>query len=357
MLFRQLFDPTTSTYTYLLADDTTKEAVLIDPVREQVERDATLVEQLGLRLVATVETHVHADHVTGAWALHKRFGSDIVYPASAGVDGARTVGEGAVVPFGRRSLHVRLTPGHTSGCATYVLDDGSKAFTGDALLVQGTGRTDFQQGDARQLFRSVWDQILTLPDDTELYPAHDYKGRTVTTVAEEKAFNPRLGAGKTEDDFVAIMDQLDLAYPRFIDEALPANQRLGRDADETAEASPAAVDPFADMPRGPTGARHVTPVWVDQHAAEVRLIDVRQPEEFTGPLGYIDGSELVPLDRLMAEASSWPKDVPIVTICRSSGRSDRAALALESHGFRQVASMVGGMMAWDHSALSNGAHA
>ena len=230
MLFRQLFDPTTSTYTYLLADADTREAVLIDPVREMVDRDVQLLEELGLRLVATLETHVHADHVTGAWLLKQRLGSDIVYPASSGVKGAdRLVEEGEAVSFGRHALEVRFTPGHTDGCATYVLDDQSRAFTGDALLIHGSGRTDFQQGDARRLYRSVWDQILSLPAETKLYPGHDYKGLTVTTVAEEKAFNPRLGAGRTEDDFVAIMANLKLAYPRFIDRALPANLALGRE--------------------------------------------------------------------------------------------------------------------------------
>jgi sulfur dioxygenase len=184
MLFRQLFDPTTSTYTYLLADADSKEAILIDPVREQVDRDSEVLQGLGLRLVATLETHVHADHVTGGWALKRRWGSDIIVPAGTGVANAdRTVDEGDEVHFGRFALVVRRTPGHTDGCTTYVTHDLKRAFTGDALLIRGSGRTDFQQGDARQLYRSVWDQILSLPDETELYPGHDYKGRTVTTVA------------------------------------------------------------------------------------------------------------------------------------------------------------------------------
>jgi sulfur dioxygenase len=233
MLIRQLIDPDTSSYTYLLADMATHDAVLIDPVREQFERDSLLLRELDLRLVATLETHVHADHVTGAWLLKQRFGSTIIYSSAAGVvDADELVGEGDRVWFGGRSVQARLTPGHTAGCTTYVLDDGTAAFTGDALLIHGSGRTDFQGGDARTLFRSVRGQVFSLADSTLLYPAHDYRGRTVTTVAEEKAFNPRLGLTRTEDEFVAIMQGLELPYPRHIDVALPANMNLGRPVDD-----------------------------------------------------------------------------------------------------------------------------
>lgn len=351
MLFRQLFDPSTSTYTYLLADPESREAILIDPVKEQVQRDAETLERLGLRLVATLETHVHADHVTGAWGLKQRFGSDIVYPAPSGAEGAdRYVSEGDVVRFGRHALEVRLTPGHTSGCATYVLADRSKAFTGDALLIQGSGRTDFQQGSARTLYRSVHDQILSLPDDTELYPGHDYKGRTVSTVREERLYNPRLGQGKSEDDFVATMDALQLAHPRFIDRALPANLRLGKE-DGDGDAASSGKDPWAEVARSPTGVRHVTPEWVAQHCGEFRLVDVRGKDEWNGPLGHIGQARLVPLDTLESEAIRWDKDEPLVVVCRGSGRSDRAAQALENAGFRRVASMVGGMLAWREAGL------
>ena len=349
MLFRQLIDRDTSTYTYLLADLDAREAILIDTVKEQVDRDATLIEELGLTLVATLETHVHADHVTGAWLLKSKFGSEIIYPSSSGVDKAdRLVGEGDVVRFGRRAVGVRLTPGHTDGCATFVLDDLSKAFTGDALLIHGSGRTDFQQGDSRRLYRSVHDQILSLPAQTELYPGHDYKGRTVTTVGEEQKFNPRLGEGKTENDFVEIMDNLNLAYPRHIDRALPANLNLGReggDADAPASAAGLVLGTVS-----PSGVRHVTPAWVADHADKVRIIDVREPAEWTGPLGHIDQAELVPKGTLVGKAKSWDKEQPLVLVCRSSGRSDAAALDLERAGFKHVASMVGGMLAWSGSA-------
>jgi len=345
MLTRQLIDPDTSTYTYLLADEDTREAILIDPVREQVERDAQIIEELGLHLVATLETHVHADHVTGAWLLKQRFGSDILYPASSGVEGAdRLLGEGDTVRFGRHAVEVRLTPGHTAGCATYVTSDGSRAFTGDALLIHGSGRTDFQQGDARTLYRSVRDQIFTLPDATELYPGHDYKGRTVTTVAEEKAFNPRLGLEKDEDTFVEIMDGLNLAYPRYIDRALPANMNLGREAGDQDVVS--VSRPLQGQPRSVLGVVHVTPDWVREHGSEVRLVDVREPHEWAGELGRIPGAELISLGSLAEAAMGWDRKEAVVLICRSSGRSDAAARSLEGAGFEQVASMVGGMLAW-----------
>ena len=183
MIFRQLFDRVTCTYTYLLADEDTREAVLIDPVVEQVERDVALLRELDLHLVHTLETHVHADHVTGGGALRERLGSRSVVSAAAGVTCTDVaVSDGDRVVFGKHHLEVRSTPGHTEGCVTYVTDDQAMAFTGDALFVRGCGRTDFQGGDAATLYRSVHGQVLSLPDDTKVYPGHDYKGRTLTTV-------------------------------------------------------------------------------------------------------------------------------------------------------------------------------
>ncbi len=228
LIFRQLFDAESSTYTYLLADPDSKEAVLIDPVREQVERDVELLEQLGLRLKHSLDTHVHADHVTAAGELRKRLGIQTVLSKEGGAGCADILVEaGSRISFGGRFVEVRETPGHTNGCVTYVLDDGSMAFTGDALLIRGCGRTDFQQGDSQKLFRSVRENIFTLPDSTLLYPGHDYKGRTVTSVAEEKKYNPRLGLSKTEAEFVEIMKNLNLAPPKKIAEALPANLACG----------------------------------------------------------------------------------------------------------------------------------
>jgi sulfur dioxygenase len=230
MIFRQLFDAATSTYTYLLADPDTGEAVIIDPVREQADRDEQLVRQLGLDLKYTLDTHVHADHVTASSGLRDRFGAQTVVSARGGAACADLkVDDGSRVTFGRYTVEVLATPGHTSGCVTYVVRDGDRvlAFTGDALLIRGCGRTDFQQGDARTLYRSVHGKIFALPDDALLYPGHDYRGYTVSTVGEEKRFNPRLNLGVSEDAFVDIMGALKLANPRQMDVAVPANLACG----------------------------------------------------------------------------------------------------------------------------------
>ncbi len=235
LVFRQLFDPTSSTYTYLLGCSVSREAVLIDPVFEQVRRDAALIGELGLQLKWTLDTHVHADHVTGAWLLKQKLGSSIALSAAAGASGVdRQLGDGDRVEFGRRSLEVRATPGHTNGCVTYVLDDESMAFTGDCIMIRGSGRTDFQQGDPRALYRSVRSRIFSLPETCLLYPAHDYRGLTATSVAEEKKFNPRLGGEVGEGDYVGYMKNLDLPHPKKIDEAVPANLRCGQPGNEAA---------------------------------------------------------------------------------------------------------------------------
>jgi sulfur dioxygenase len=231
LLLRQLFDAETGTFTYLVADVPSGEGVLIDPVYEQHPRDLSLVRELGIDLVACLDTHAHADHVTGSWRMHQATSCAIGLAAAAR---ARNVtlplAHGERVRFGGRHLEVRATPGHTDGCLTFVLDDRSLAFTGDALLVRGCGRCDFQQGNAHTLFRSITEQILSLPDRCQLYPAHDYGGRQVSSVAEEKAYNARLGGGADERDFVGYMENLHLPHPHRIAEALPANLRSGRPA-------------------------------------------------------------------------------------------------------------------------------
>ena len=230
LIFRQLFDARSSTFSYLLADKTTREAVLVDSVFEQFARDSALIYELELKLLYTLDTHVHADHVTAAWLFKERHQSQIVVSAAGGAEGVDlAVREGDVIRFGSQALSVLATPGHTNGCVTFVSSDRSMAFTGDALLIRAAGRTDFQQGDARTLFRSVHDKVFSLPDTTLIFPAHDYKGRTVTSVEEEKRLNPRLGAGKDEAAFVEIMANLKLAYPKQIDRAVPANLHCGRE--------------------------------------------------------------------------------------------------------------------------------
>jgi sulfur dioxygenase len=241
MLFRQLFDLESSTYSYLLADPASREAILIDPVLEQLERDAALVAELDLVLGYALDTHVHADHVSALGALRERTGCATVMSRHGGAGCAdRLVDEGDTIRFGAYGLEVMATPGHTAGCLSYVTLDRAMAFTGDALLVRGCGRTDFQGGDSHRLYRSVHQRIFSLPDETLLYPAHDYHGRTATTVSEERRWNPRLGGGRSEAEFVAIMAELNLASPRRMAEVVPRNLNCGRDAaaDEPAAATP-----------------------------------------------------------------------------------------------------------------------
>jgi glyoxylase-like metal-dependent hydrolase (beta-lactamase superfamily II) len=242
MIFRQLFDHETFTYTYLLADEASREAVLIDPVLEQLERDTTLVRELSLKLVYALDTHVHADHVTALGTLRERTGARTVVSLRAGSGCPDVfVKSGDVIRFGAQALTVRETPGHTSGCITYVLADQSRAFTGDALLIRGCGRTDFQQGCARTLYRSVHEQIFSLPAGCLLYPGHDYKGRTVTTVAEEIEHNPRLGQGRTVEQFEKLMAELKLAYPKKMDQAVPMNLACGQSPGPPGPASKAPL--------------------------------------------------------------------------------------------------------------------
>jgi sulfur dioxygenase len=344
LVFRQLFDPPSSTYTYLLADGGSGAAVIIDPVFEQVRRDAALIEELGLRLLYALETHIHADHVTGAWLLKQRTGCRIALAAGSGAEVAdRYLVQDDVVAFGERNLQVRQTPGHTNGCLTYVLDDRSMAFTGDCLFVRGTGRTDFQQGDAHAMYRSIHEQIFTLPDTCLLYPAHDYRGLTVTSVREERRFNPRLGGEIGEGDFTGYMKNLRLAHPKQLDVAVPANLKCGRPESGigiTTEPNWAALRySFA-------GIWEIEPHGLEEQAPSVQILDVREPEEFTGPLGHIRGAILIPLGELVERAGELARDRPIVAVCRAGSRSAQATVILREAGFSDVANLSGGMLRW-----------
>jgi glyoxylase-like metal-dependent hydrolase (beta-lactamase superfamily II)/rhodanese-related sulfurtransferase len=344
LTFRQLFDPTSSTYTYLLGCSVTREAVLIDSVFEQVRRDAALVTELGLTLTWTLDTHVHADHVTGAWLLKQRLGSRIALAAAAGAVGPdRLLLDGDRIEFGRRSLEVRATPGHTSGCLTYVLDDESMAFTGDCVLIRGSGRTDFQQGDAHVLYRSVRARIFSLPDSCLLYPAHDYRGLMVTSVTEEKKFNPRLGGEIGEADYVGYMKNLDLPHPKKIDEAVPANLRCGQPGNQTK----APEEPtWAPLRFTFGGVWEVDPHWLEENLANVQIVDVREPAEFDGPLGHIRNATLIPLGQLAACANELRRGKPIVAVCRAGSRSAHATAILQKAGPADVANLPGGMLRW-----------
>jgi sulfur dioxygenase len=355
MIFRQLFDPESSTYTYLLGDEPTGEALLIDPVRDMVERDTQILTELGLRLVLTLETHVHADHIAGSGVLRQRLGSRSVMSEDAGAACADVmVADGQHLALGAIQIEARKTPGHTNGCVSYVVSEtGSsepaKVFTGDALLIRGCGRTDFQQGDASTLYESVTTKVFSLPDSTWIYPGHDYKGRTVSTVGEEKRFNPRLGGGKTKEQFVKIMGDLKLPQPKKIAEAVPANLLCG--VPQAAEHPPERA--WAPIERMPDDVPEVTVAWTREHLGEFRLIDVRELEEYQGELGHIPGSELLPLGTVEKSVAAWDREQPVVVVCRSGGRSGRAAKSLESMGFKRIASMRGGMLEWNRGASAS----
>jgi sulfur dioxygenase len=230
MIFRQLYEPESSTYTYLFGFPETGEALLLDPVLETIERDLAAVQDLGLELRYTLETHIHADHITSACRLRSLTGCKVVYPEMDNLPCA-DVGVSEVDPLevGGMTFKPLFTPGHTETHHCYLIDlpGVTRVFTGDALLIDGCGRTDFQGGDARALYRSIHEKIFTLPPDTLVFPAHDYQHRHVSTVIQEIERNPRLGGGRSIEEFEQIMAELNLPYPRRIDVAVPANQRCG----------------------------------------------------------------------------------------------------------------------------------
>jgi sulfur dioxygenase len=234
MIFRQFFEPLSSTYTYLLGCEQTGQALLIDPVVNAIDRDLEALQALGLRLAYTLDTHIHADHITAARHLKERVGSRIAAPAIDRlpcVDAG--IAEGQPFELGSIKIDPLHTPGHTEGHFSYRCDD--RLFSGDALLIDGCGRTDFQNGNADALYKSVTEKLFALPDEVLVYPAHDYQNRRVSSIGQEKRRNPRLGGSRTLAEFKAIMAGLDLPYPKFIDFAVPGNRLCGQCPDQLPE--------------------------------------------------------------------------------------------------------------------------
>lgn len=230
-IFKQLFDEATSTFTYLIADEQTRSALLIDPVHEQYERDRALLDELGLNLKYVLETHVHADHITGGGRLRHETDAQFIAGEGTGLDCAdRLVADGEVIEMDSITVHAISTPGHTDGCTSYRWED--RLFTGDTILIDACGRTDFQQGSPERLYRSI-QKLLANPDETLIYPAHDYNGKRVSSVGQEKTINPYI-AGLDEAAFVAKMKALNLPRPRKIDVAVPANSLCGGSAEPRA---------------------------------------------------------------------------------------------------------------------------
>jgi sulfur dioxygenase len=336
MIFRQLFDAVSGTYTYLLASRRGGEALIIDPVLEKVDRYIQLVGELELRLVKAIDTHLHADHVTGLGALRDRTYCVTVMGEQSKVDVvSMRVAEGDKLSIEGMALDVLYTPGHTDDSYCFTMAD--RVFTGDTLLIRGTGRTDFQNGDPRAQFDSIFNKLLRLPDETMVFPAHDYKGETVSTIGEERAFNPRLQV-KSVDQYVALMNSLDLPNPKMMDVAVPANMRVGLAQEEIARRGWAiSADEAVTLIGRP----------------DVVLIDLREPRE-RAKHGVIPGSLHAPYPDLAANVRSGgmlnelarATGKRIVFYCAFGERSAMAVQAAQEAGLASTRHIQGGLDAW-----------
>jgi sulfur dioxygenase len=336
MIFRQLFDQVSGTYSYLLASRPGGEALIIDPVLEKVDRYLQLVRELDLNLVKAVDTHLHADHITGLGALRDRTRCITVMGEQTQADVvSMRLGDGDKLTIEGLALDVVYTPGHTDDSYSFVMPD--RVFTGDTLLIRGTGRTDFQNGDPRAEYESIFGRLLKLPDATLVYPAHDYKGDTVSTIGEERAFNPRLQV-KSADEFVALMNNLKLPSPKMMDVAVPANMKVGLAQEEIAR-------------RG--WARSASEVLALLGKPDVVLIDLREASERERH-GTIPGSLHVPYPMLPESicaggmlnelARSTGKD--LVFYCAFGERSAMAVQAAQDARLSSACHLQGGLAAW-----------
>ena len=335
----QLFDPTSSTYTYLLFDEVTRDALIIDPIDDQLERDLAALRQFGLKLVWTVETHAHADHITSAGLLAEHAGAKTAAPSACGISTASMqLREADSLSFGNQRLDTWHTPGHTGGsmCFLWRSASGLHVFTGDTLLINGCGRTDFQSGSAVALYHSITQRLFKLPDATTVWPGHDYKGQTHSTIGHEKIHNARV-AGKTEAEFVALMGQLNLPRPRLIDQAVPANLRSGLRQDADSAQAVSAHTPSEARPA--TGyAGDVSPqlAWQWVQAGEAVLVDVRSDAEREW-VGFVP-------DAIAAAWKQWPGmtmnpafDAAVQAAAGAQGPSGKKLLLLCRSGVRSIA--------------------
>jgi sulfur dioxygenase len=336
MIFRQLFDSVSGTYTYLLASRRGGEALIIDPVIEKVDRYLQLVNELELKLVKAVDTHLHADHITGLGALRDRTHCITVMGEQTSADVvSMRLAEGDKLTVEGVALDVLYTPGHTDDSYSFVMRD--RVFTGDTLLIRGTGRTDFQNGDPRAQYDSIFNKLLKLPDDTMVFPAHDYKGETVTTIAEERAFNPRLQV-RSIDQYVEVMNNLNLPNPKMMDVAVPANMRVGL-AQESIARQGWAVNAAEAM------MLTVRP--------DVTLVDLRENSE-RDKHGIIPGSLHAPYPDLAANVQpggmlhelARATRNRIVFYCAFGERSAMAVQAAQDAGITGACHIHGGIDAW-----------
>jgi glyoxylase-like metal-dependent hydrolase (beta-lactamase superfamily II)/rhodanese-related sulfurtransferase len=336
MIFRQLFDSTSGTYTYLLASRPGGEALIVDPVLERVDRYLQLVRELDLRLVKAVDTHLHADHVTGLGALRDRTHCVTVMGEQSHADVvSMRVAEGDRIEIEGLRLDVLYTPGHTDDSYSFLWAD--RVFTGDTLLIRGTGRTDFQNGDARAQYDSIFNKLLKLPDETLVFPAHDYKGDTVSTIGEEKQFNPRLKV-KSVDEYADLMNNLKLPNPKMMDVAVPANMHVGLHQESIARRGWAISAADAIALRG---------------RADVAIVDLREKSE-RDKHGIIPGSLHAPYPELqeqigvggMLQELAVATGKRIVFYCAFGERSAMAVQAAQDVGLKSACHIQGGINAW-----------
>src|SRR5580693_6372499 len=336
MIFRQLFDSVSGTYSYLLASRAGGEAMILDPVLERVDRYLQLMRELDLKLVKAVDTHIHADHITGLGELRDRTQCITIMGEHSGVDVvSMRVADGDRVDIEGVSLGVMYTPGHTSDSYSFQMAD--RVFTGDTLLIRGTGRTDFQNGDARAQYESIFNKLLKLPDETLVYPAHDYKGDTVSTIGEEKQFNPRLRV-KSVDEYVDLMNNLKLPNPKMMDVAVPANMRVGLRQEEIASKGWSVSAAEAMALRGRT---------------DVAIVDLREKSE-REKHGVIPGSLHAPYPALpehictggMLQELAAATGKRIVFYCAFGERSAMAVQAAQDAGLKTACHIQGGIDAW-----------
>jgi len=386
MQIQPFFDPDTFTLTYVVFDLASRDAVVIDPVLDydilasntstrSLEQVAAFVRERELRVHYVLETHAHADHLSGSQWLKQHFNAkiaigerirevqetfkdalDLPYLTTDGRQFDRLLKDGEVVEAGSLRIEVIATPGHTPACVTYKIDDA--LFTGDALFMHdyGTGRCDFPRGSADALYDSIAKRLYTLPDTMHVYPGHDYQpgGREVaweTTIGRSKQENAQLKATTTKAEFVGMRTARDrtLKAPRLLYPSVQINIDAGRLPPKRANGRRYLSTPISDVPEEPFA--DVDAAFVTTNRDHVALVDVREPQEFVGELGHVPGAQLVPLTKLLDASNEWDRDAEIVLVCRSGGRSARAAAELAKRGFRHLYNLRGGMIAWNDARL------
>jgi len=322
---KQMFDRDSCTYTYLLIDPKTHEGVIIDAVKEQLERDLQYIEELGVELLYCIETHVHADHITSAGSIRQKTGAQIAYSQSAAIKSIDVeLKDGDELAIGKHKIRAISTPGHTSGCISFYLE--GMVFTGDCLLVRGCGRSDFQKGSSEDLYHSITQKLFSLPDDTVVYPGHDYNGKNCSTIAEEKQWNPRVGKNKSLTDFLQIMQNLNLALPKKINEAVPANTNCGINFRPDAYIH----EEFS--------MQSLYNVWQQQeekqHTGNTLIVDNRTADEYLA--GHIPGSQNIPFGTESQHLEALKNYDHVYIYCHSGRRSQTALTNLSILGLGNI---------------------